>query len=89
MVDDLWAIGLSHVAELTEYERAINTSSKIIGRDLEPWRAVLAVGKWLEDNGVKDLAELRAIVRANSDLTTYPPTGDPYWSKRKEQFGRL
>ena len=38
---------------------------------------------------VKDLAELRAIVRANSNLTTYTPAGDPYWSKRKEQLARL
>lgn len=57
MQDDLWALGLAHLPELPAYERAVNQKSRLRGRSLEPWRAVLAVAMWLDDNGVKGISK--------------------------------
>jgi hypothetical protein len=50
--DDLWALGLSHLARLPAYEAKVNSRARLVGRNLEPWRAILAVALWLQDNGV-------------------------------------
>jgi hypothetical protein len=53
--DDLWSLGLSHLCELQRYETLVNEQSSLAGRALEPWRAMLAVAKWLDDAGVTKL----------------------------------
>ncbi len=55
LIDNLWALALAHLNELPAYERRTNEQVKLIGRDLEPWRAILAVALWLEDKGAKGL----------------------------------
>jgi hypothetical protein len=40
------------------YEARVSRESALVGRDLEPWRALLAVALWLDDRGVKGLAKL-------------------------------
>jgi hypothetical protein len=50
--DDLWGLGLSHLARLPAYEAKVNSRARLVGRNLEPWRAILAVALWLQDNGV-------------------------------------
>ena len=55
LIDDLWAVGLAHLPELPAYEREVNDLSRLAGRNLEPWRAVLAVALWLDRHGVKGL----------------------------------
>lgn len=49
LVDDLWAVGLSQLAELKKYDRLVPGRVRLVGRMLEPWRAVLAVALWLQE----------------------------------------
>jgi hypothetical protein len=54
--DDLWALGLIALSELREYDRRAAQRSSLMGRDLEPWRAILAVALWLQEvHGVTGL----------------------------------
>lgn len=57
LIDDLWAIGLIHLAEIPGYEMTVNSRAKLTGRNLEPWRPLLVVARWLEDKGVEGLYE--------------------------------
>jgi hypothetical protein len=57
LIDDLWALGLAHLPALPAYEAKVNGSSHLAGRNLEPWRALLAVALWLDDNGAAGLSE--------------------------------
>jgi hypothetical protein len=43
--------------EMSKQEATVNTRAKLIGRNLEPWRPILAVAAWSEDKGVKGLWE--------------------------------
>jgi hypothetical protein len=58
LVDDLWAPALAHLPELLAYEARVAEGSHLVGRDLEPWRALLALALWLDDRGVKGLGAL-------------------------------
>ena len=55
LVDDLWALSLANLAQLPVYDGRVGEQARLSGRNLEPWRAVLAVALWLEDNGVAGL----------------------------------
>jgi hypothetical protein len=55
LVDNLWALAVANLPKLPQYEARVNESDDLIGRDLEPWRALLAVAAWLEDVGVAGL----------------------------------
>src|SRR5262249_19356375 len=56
LVDDLWAVGLTSLPLLREYDARAAGLSGMVGRELEPWRAVLAVALWLEElHGVEGL----------------------------------
>lgn len=57
LIDDLWAMALAHLPEMSKHEAAVNMRAKLIGRNLEPWRPILAVAACLEDKGVKGLWE--------------------------------
>ena len=57
LVDDLWLLALSRLPELTACEAQVNRDAPLTGRNLEPWRALLAVAGWLSDNGVAGLRE--------------------------------
>jgi hypothetical protein len=48
LLDDLWALALAHLPTMHEYERAVNEKARLTGRNLEPWRAILAVALWLD-----------------------------------------
>jgi hypothetical protein len=56
LVDDCWALALTHGATLRKYDGIVADTSSLLGRTLEPWRAILAVAHWLTDCGVTDLA---------------------------------
>jgi hypothetical protein len=58
LVDDLWSLALAHLAEMPAYEARVGEQAALVGRDLEPWRAILAVALWLDDHGVTGLATL-------------------------------
>ena len=55
IVDDLWLLALSHLPELREWERRVNDAARLAGRNLEPWRSILAVAGWLDAQGVSGL----------------------------------
>ncbi len=55
LLDDLWALGLAHRSQLPDYERRVNERAALLGRSLEPWRAILAVALWLEERGAQGL----------------------------------
>lgn len=57
LIDDLWATAVTHIHELPRYEARVNESASLSGRNLEPWRAVLAVAWWLDDKGVQGLGQ--------------------------------
>lgn len=57
LIDDQWALALTHLAALPGYERRVNEQATLVGRALEPWRALLAVAWWLDDHGVARLGE--------------------------------
>jgi hypothetical protein len=55
LIDDLWALSLANLTKLSRYEALVNEKARLTGRNLEPWRAVLAVAAWLQDKGVSGL----------------------------------
>jgi hypothetical protein len=55
LIDSLWAMAITHLPELSQYEKQTNQTANLVGRALEPWRALLSVAAWLQDRGVKDL----------------------------------
>jgi len=48
LVDDLWALAVSSLPQVGSFERAVCDKARIAGRNLEPWRAVLTVARWLD-----------------------------------------
>ncbi len=55
LVSDLWMLSLANLTRLRDYDASIGEKAVLSGRNLEAWRAVLAVALWLEDEGVNDL----------------------------------
>jgi hypothetical protein len=55
LLDNLWSMALANLTDLQTYEAKVNQTTSLTGRNLEPWRASLAVAAWLEDRGVSDL----------------------------------
>jgi hypothetical protein len=56
LLDDLWALGLKNLPMLRHYDAEAARLARLSGRNLEPWRAILAVARWLEDqHGVAGL----------------------------------
>ena len=58
LVDDLWAIGLIKLPILKAYNQKVDEHTELLGRNLEPWRPILAVALWLEEeHGMTGLFE--------------------------------
>ena len=57
LCNDLWALGLAHLTELNSYEKLVNEHARLKGRNLEPWKAILAVAYWLDANGKSGIWE--------------------------------
>ena len=55
LIDDLWATGLAHLATVGQYDEMVAQRARLAGRGLEPWRSILAVALWLQDNGAEGL----------------------------------
>jgi hypothetical protein len=63
--DDLWAMALANLPEMPAYVAQINRVAQLSGRNLEPWRPILAVARWLEDTGVDGIfARMEALSHA-------------------------
>ena len=57
LLDELWCLALANLAEVKPYEAQVNQLARLTGRNLEPWRAILAVARWLDDKGFTGLWE--------------------------------
>jgi len=57
LLDDLWSVALANFSELLSFDSKVKEVSPLVGRALEPWRAILAVALWLESEGVVGIAE--------------------------------
>jgi hypothetical protein len=65
LVNDLWALALNHCSIMTEHDGAVADTATLLGRNLEPWRALLAVAHWLTECGVTDLySKMEALAQA-------------------------
>ncbi|MBK8985359.1 MAG: DUF3854 domain-containing protein [Chloroflexi bacterium] len=51
LLDDLWRLALTHLLEMKQVEAVVNQEARLTGRNLEPWRAILAVARWLDGQG--------------------------------------
>ena len=50
LVDDLWALALANLATLRKFDGKAAQEARLSGRNLEPWRAILAVASWLDSH---------------------------------------
>jgi hypothetical protein len=50
LVDDLWALGLIFLPRLRKHDLEAARKARLSGRDLEPWRALLAIAHWLSED---------------------------------------
>ena len=55
LIDDLWALALFNLPMLPEYDTWAGNHARLAGRALQPWRAILAIAAWLDQNGIPDL----------------------------------
>jgi len=55
LIDDLWVLATVYLPEMKIFDELVGNSSSLVGRSLQPWRAVLAVAAWLEKNGVNGI----------------------------------
>jgi hypothetical protein len=66
LLDDLWALGLTSLPELRAFDTQAAARSGMLGRELEPWRAIFAVALWLDErHGVAGLfGRLKALAES-------------------------
>jgi hypothetical protein len=57
LVDDLWGLALHKLPHLPKLDKWVGENAKLVGRNLQPWRAVLAIAIWLQHCGVEGLYE--------------------------------
>jgi hypothetical protein len=80
LIDDLWALGLTNLPSLRQYYAKAAHTARLSGRDLEPWRAILAVALWLQkEHGTGGLFErMEALSQSYQEertgLEAYDPT---------------
>ena len=55
LIDQLWATALANLPSLPSHEKAASAKASLTGRNLEPWRGILAVAHWLTAIGAYGL----------------------------------
>ncbi len=80
LIDDLWAIGLAYLSSLRFFENYVSNSARLAGRNLQPWKAILAVAAWLDSVDT----EKRLKREASQDTAS---SGNP--EKQEGLWGRL
>jgi hypothetical protein len=48
LADDLWSLGLTYLPQLTAHDKEAAAKATLAGRNLDPWRSILAVAHWLQ-----------------------------------------
>jgi hypothetical protein len=75
LVDDLWALGLAHLPELAAHDRQAASAANLAGRNLDPWRPVLAVAHWLQQrhrvDGLFDRLEKLSVAYHQNEVNEY------------------
>lgn len=51
LLDDLWALALGNISAIPAHNAAVGQDAPLVGRNLEPWRAILGVAHWLDGLG--------------------------------------
>jgi len=49
LIDDLWATAVTHLKSVKVADSQVASRTELRGRQLEPWRAILAVAIWMDD----------------------------------------
>ena len=49
LADDLWSLGLTYLPQLTAHDKEAAAKATLAGRNLDPWRSILAVAHWLQE----------------------------------------
>lgn len=63
--DDLWAVGVQFLATAATVWAELDQEVDAVGREFEPWRAVLAVARLVEEQGTAGLEErMRDVLKA-------------------------
>lgn len=55
LIDDLWTLAIAHLVEMKKWDKWVGNHSPLVGRALQPWRAILAIAAWLEEQGVQGI----------------------------------
>ncbi|MGA2502536.1 MAG: hypothetical protein ABSG01_00435 [Anaerolineales bacterium] len=55
LVDDLWALALANLSQMPQWDTWVGNHAELGGRNLQPWRGLLAVAGWLEQMGIPGL----------------------------------
>lgn len=58
LVDDLWALALAHLPELSDVDRQVSDVASLKGRALDAWRIILTIALWLDEEVFKKMNEL-------------------------------
>lgn len=65
LIDDLWSLALTNLGAMRGFDEQVPLKAKLMGRSLEPWRALLAVALWLDRSGCQNLwSRLHALALA-------------------------
>jgi hypothetical protein len=65
LIDDLWAAALAALPAAADAWAALDADGSVLGRDYEPWRAVLVAAQLVEAAGVDGLTQrMRAVMHA-------------------------
>lgn len=48
LIDKLWLIALHNLVQIRSYYDAVTDLTSLRGRDLDPWRGILTVARWLD-----------------------------------------
>ena len=52
LIDDLWALALANLPDIAQYEREVCQLARLEARNLEPWRGILTIARWLDAKGL-------------------------------------
>jgi hypothetical protein len=76
LLDDLWSLALAHLASMPAFEQQVNERAVLTGRNLEPWRAILAVALWLDAQHAGLWRRMEALSVAYQEERPELETGD-------------
>jgi peptidoglycan/xylan/chitin deacetylase (PgdA/CDA1 family) len=75
--DDLWATALALMPDAAEVWAELDNETELIGREFEPWRAIIAVGRLFERHGVGGLeGRIRQLMRSYQEEKADVDNGD-------------